>query len=215
VNELIGQLKISDCVKIHPVFEITIIMIEGDIAMMMIEHGGHSIETKAVKTEFLEPVSEIGKEKSQDLWPTIIKQAGIPLRMFVLVEVEPFLSIKCRESLGDILDRMGMDNIHQDSKSMAVSLINQVHEILWSAAARAWSKEIGHMVTKRPVIGVLRNGHELDHIVTEARDPREHLISKLTISSHSMLLGGHANVRFVNPGSLNFRGRLILPTIAF
>lgn len=54
------------------------------------------------------------------------------------------------------------------------------------------------MVAKRPIVGVLLDGHQLDAVVATFLYVRQHLISKFAVLSHSTVLCAHPNMCFVD-----------------
>jgi len=45
-------------------------------------------------------------------------------------------AVKFIDALSQILDRMGLHDVHQDGKAEAVGLVDQVFEIVWRAEPR-------------------------------------------------------------------------------
>ena len=91
-----------------------------------------------------------------------------------------------------------MDDIHQHDQSQSMGLINHRLELIRRSAATAGGKEIGHVVSEAPVIGMLLNGHDLDGIVTEFANSGQHLFSELEIAVHFGLLTRHPHVTLVD-----------------
>ena len=57
----------------------------------------------------------------------------------------------------------------------SVALVDEFLELVGVTAARRRGEEVSHVVPKGGVVGVLLNGHELDCVVTQAFDTRQHL----------------------------------------
>ena len=62
----------------------------------------------------------------------------------------------------------------------------------------AYSKEVGDMVSKGAIVGVLLQGHDLDGIVAQLADARQHGHAEVQVAVHARLLTGHANVTLVD-----------------
>ena len=63
---------------------------------------------------------------------------------------------------------------------------------------QAYSKEIGDMVSEGAVVGVLLQGHDLDGIVAQLADARQHGHTEVQVAVHARLLTGHADVALVD-----------------
>ena len=61
-----------------------------------------------------------------------------------------------------------------------------------------YSKEVGDMVSKRAVVGVLLQGHDLDGVVPQLADARQHGHAEVQVAVHAWLLTGHADVALVD-----------------
>lgn len=63
---------------------------------------------------------------------------------------------------------------------------------------QTYSKEVGDMVSEGAVVGVLLQGHDLDGIVAQLADARQHGHAEVQVAVHARLLTGHADVALVD-----------------
>jgi len=179
----------------------------------MVEHRGDTIEAEAIEAEVIHPISEIGKEEAADLFFSVVEEAGIPLRVIALMEVEAFLAIESGKAFRKVFDGVGMDNVHEDGDAESMGGVDEVAEVIGRAAAGAGGEVVRDVVAERAVVGMLRDGHELDDIVAEAGEARKDVIGEFPIGSNAVFFGGHANVGLVNAGGFDLAGRAIFPLV--
>lgn len=92
-----------------------------------------------------------------------------------------------------------MNDVDNDFDAHAVCLIDQVFEVVWRALSGRNCEETGNMVAKTGVVGVLLNGHQLDHVVASFFDSGQGIICICPVIAHASSFMRHANVRFVDP----------------
>ena len=106
--------------------------------VVIIEHGGHAVETETIELEFLKPVFTVGEQEMQHLVLSVIETEGIPRGMFptvVGIEIEAACTVKSPETLILILDGMGMDDIHDYGDSQLMGAVNEALQLLGGAEA--------------------------------------------------------------------------------
>ncbi len=54
------------------------------------------------------------------------------------------------------------------------------------------------MVSEGAIVGVLLQGHDLDGVVAQLADARQHGHAEVQVAVHAWLLTGHADVAFVD-----------------
>ena len=94
VDELVGELEVGDGIPLDAIEEVFVVVIEGDVAMVVVEHGGDAIEAKAIEAEVLHPVGEVREEELADFFSAVVEKAGVPLGVVAEVKVEALLAIK-------------------------------------------------------------------------------------------------------------------------
>ncbi len=62
----------------------------------------------------------------------------------------------------------------------------------------AYSKEVGDMVSKGAIVGMLLQGHDLDGVVAQLADAWQHGHAEVQVAVHARLLTGHADVALVD-----------------
>ena len=91
-----------------------------------------------------------------------------------------------------------MHYVHNDKEIQRVCLVDQVFEVIWGALTRGDSEVRRHMISKRTVVRVFLDGHELDTVVSTRFDVGQNLVSKLSVSCYFTMDRRHADVRFVD-----------------
>ena len=107
-------------------------------------------------------------------------------------------AVEAVNTVVDVVAGMGMHNVDDHKDSQLVSLVHQVFEVVRRPLARTRSEVARHVVSKRPVIRVLLDSHQLHTVVAALLNVGQDLVCKLTVGSHSAVLSAHAYVRFVN-----------------
>ena len=94
-----------------------------------------------------------------------------------------------------------------------VSVVDEGAEFVRGAEAAGGGKEVGDVITKGPVVGVLGDGHHLHGIVTKSGDAREDEGAELFVGADAFAFGGDTEVDFVDAGGGRFGGALVFPLI--
>ena len=201
-DHLVGQLQIGDGLCMGIVGEILVIGVEVRAqAVVVVEHGGDTIEAEAVKVVLGHPEFQIAQQEVDDAGLAVIKALGVPGRVIAfraVVEELPSGAVEHIDALGGVLYGVGVHNVQQDSQAHLMGLIHQVFQIIRLSEPAGGSVEIGHLVAKTTIIGMLHNGHELDGVVTRSLDPGQHQVRKLPIGANLSFLLSHAHVSLVN-----------------
>ena len=106
---------------------------------------------------------------------------------------------------------MGVDDIHDDKQPEPVRLVDQRAQVIRSAEARRWGKEIGHLIPEGAVVGMLHDRHELQGVVALLLDHRQHILHKLPIGTDLLLLRCHPDVALVDQERLVTEGGAFAP----
>lgn len=72
-----------------------------------------------------------------------------------------------------------MNHIEENNDALAMALIHQLPQFIRRAVAARSSEEIGHLVAKGGIVDVLHDCHQLDTVVAQVDNPRQHLILEL------------------------------------
>ena len=106
------------------------------------------------------------------------------------VEEIAFLAVELADAFGEVLDRVGMNEIKEDDDAEPVGFINERAQLIRSAEAAGGSEEVGDVIAEGPVVRVLGDGHELDGIVAELSDAWEDVVTELLVGADAITLGG-------------------------
>ena len=131
----------------------------------------------------------------------IVKALGVPGRMVTLgtvMEELPGGAIKHIDTFCGILDGMGVYHIQQNPQPHAVGGIDQIFQIFRLTKPGGSSVEIGDLIAKGTVVGMLHDGHKLDGVVTGFLDMGENIIGEFPIGADFSLFLGHAYMGFIN-----------------
>ncbi|KAG5296014.1 hypothetical protein I7I50_08969 [Histoplasma capsulatum G186AR] len=176
--------------------------------MMHIQHTRNPIEPKPVKLILLHPEPQVTQQEPQHFMIPVIKQPAIPQLMLPLgtrVEIQIIRPVKHIQPVQHILGCMAMHHIQQHHQPQAMCGVDELLQLLWRAVAAAGCKEIVDLISKTGVVCMFHDSHELDGIVSQAVDAREHVLCKLLIGSHAGLGGGDADVGLVDAQAGRFR----------
>ncbi len=183
----------------------------------VVEHRRDTIKTEAIKTELLQPVLAVGKQKMDDIVLPVVEAKAVPGRVlmaFTGIEILVGVTRKIGQPLHFVLHGVGMYNVHDDGNSQPVSLVYQPLQLLRSSETAARSEERADMIAERAVVRVLLHSHYLDGIVSIADNSRQDALAKLTVRAHFLLILRHTDVALVNQERLClWTQRLRPPTV--
>lgn len=116
-DEGVGELKVGNSAPVDAVVEVFVVVVEGGVAMMVVEHGGDSIEAEAVEAEVFKPIGKVGEEKALGGGVAVVEEKGVPL--FVLaggaaVEEVAFLAIEFANAFGEVFDSVGVNEVENN-----------------------------------------------------------------------------------------------------
>lgn len=92
---------------------------------------------------------------------------------------------------------MGMHQINQHFDVFAVGVVNQLLELAGSAEPAGDCKEVGDVISERPVVGMLEYAHKLDNVVPEAVDTVHHSLPERPKAVHFGFDTAHPHVTLV------------------
>ena len=119
------------------------------LAVVEIQHGCHSVHTKSVYMEFLDPEQSICREEVCHLIAAIVKYICTPVRMlssswiWMLIERH---SIKASKSVR-IPRKVRWYPVKDNADSLAVHIINEIHKIYGITISAGRCIVIGNLVS--------------------------------------------------------------------
>jgi hypothetical protein len=141
---------------------------------MIIQHARNTIKTKSVQAKRLHPIPAIGQQKGKDRYFSVIKTPGIPggvISSVIAVEILIAGAVESAETLHLVDNRMGVNQVHQNPETHSVSRINQGFEFIGSPETGRRGEKTGHLISKRSIIGVLLEGHQLNGVISRIDNP--------------------------------------------
>ena len=136
-----------------------------------------------------------------DLRLLIIKAQRIPCRMLATrtcVEILIGRTVEIAQTLLLVLHGMRVNQIHNHSDAATVRIVNQRLQLLRSTKTGRCGKETAHMITKRAVVWVLLNSHNLDAIVAQRIHARQHVLAELLIRGHTLGIAAHSYMALID-----------------
>jgi hypothetical protein len=186
--------------------------------MVKVQHTRHTIKPEAIKLIFVHPKAEVTQKEAHNLVMAVVEQPAVPLVMASLasrVEVLMVCTIKLVQAVQNILGGVAVNNVEEDDYAQAVSGIDKLLEIFWGTISAARSEEVVNLVAKAGVVSVLHDGHELDDIVAEILDTRQHVLGELLVSRNTLLGCGDADMGLVHASTCGLLGSRMLELIPF
>mmetsp|Transcript_100425 Transcript_100425/g.281407 ORF Transcript_100425/g.281407 Transcript_100425/m.281407 type:complete len:291 (+) Transcript_100425:1776-2648(+) len=120
--------------------------------------------------------------------------------------------------LGDAVQavggRVGVHQVHEHDDAEAVRGVHEQLQLLRRSLPAGGGEEGGDVVAEAAVVGVLRDGHELDAIVAHALDPGQDVAREVGVGRHLRLAGRHADVSLVDLEVIRLQGALVLEDVA-
>ena len=129
-DQFVGQLQIGDGFGVGIVGEVLGIVIEvGAQAVIVVQHGGDTVEAEAVEVVLSHPELQVGQQEVQNTGLAVVEALGTPGGMFTLVTVVEELpggAVEHVDALSGILDSVGVDQIQQNTDAHFMSLVHQL-----------------------------------------------------------------------------------------
>ena len=201
-DQLVGQLQVGDGLGVGVVGEVLVVGVEvGAQAVVMVQHGGNTVETETIEVVLSHPELQIGQQEVQNAGLAVVEALGAPGRMVALgavVEELPGGAVEHVDALGGVLDGVGVDHVQQHPDAHFVGLVHQILQILGLAEPGGSGIEVGNLVAEGAVVGMLHDGHQLDGVVAGFLHMGQGVVSELPVGAHLALFLGHAHVGFVN-----------------
>ena len=202
MDELVGQGEIGDGVGVLAAVVVVAVAAEClSEAVVIVEHGGDTVEAEAVEVELFEPILAVRQQEVHHLVLAVVEAERIPRRVFaavVAVEVEVVGAVQTAEAFVLILHGVRVHDVHDDGDAGSVSGIDERTQLVGGAEAAGGREEARHVVAERAVVRVLLDGHDLDGVVAVGGDARQHLGAEFVVAAHLFLLLSHADVAFVD-----------------
>ena len=129
------------------------------------------------------------------------------------MEIQAIRTVKPAETLYLVLYRMRMDQIKNHRNAQSMSGIYQLLQLIGGAKAGADSKKIRYLVSERTVIGMLLDSHQLNGVVSQARNPGQNVPAKRVEARHNGLFRAHTYMHFVDKRIAHFPGRFVAPPV--
>ena len=119
------------------------------LAVVEIQHGCHSVHTKSVYMEFLDPEQSICREEVGNLIAAIVEYISAPVRMLSSSWIRMLIewhSIETSKSVC-IPREMCRYPIEDNADSLAVHVINEIHKIYGITISAGRCVVIGNLVS--------------------------------------------------------------------
>ena len=140
----------------------------GAQAVVMVKHTGNPVEAEAVEMELLHPILDVRQQEMLYLVLAVVEELRVPVGLvtgFSGQRVVVVGAVQFVDAFVEVTDVVGMHQIHDDRQPQLVGAAHQLLQLLGRAAARRGGEETRHVVTERPVVGVLGHGHQLHGVV--------------------------------------------------
>ncbi len=220
VDHAVGQGQVHQGLLIHPAVKIVVIGCKRLFeAMVLVEHTGHPVKTEPVYAVFVHPIAAVGEQEVEHLWPGIVETPRIPGRVpppRTVVKILVGCPVEVTEALDHVGHGVGMDQVHQHPQPETVGRVDQFLEFFRCAETGRSREKTGHLVSERSVVGVFRQGHQLQGVVAGRGNAWQHLPGKFLVGAHFFSRLGHAHVGLVDQYRRSGRSaRPVAPGVGF
>ncbi|KAI3492991.1 hypothetical protein L1887_42366 [Cichorium endivia] len=203
VDHVVGEHEVGDGLDVDGRAKVLVVAAaeSGADAVVRVEHGGDAVEAETIESVLLHPEEAVAEQEAQHLVVAIVEQARVPElvpALGALVEVEVVGAVKHVEAVEHILARVRVDNVEEYGDTHGMRNVDELLEVLGVAVPAAGGKEVGDLVAKRGVVGVLLDGHELDGVVAELLDTRQDVLCEFFELADARLGSGDADVCLVD-----------------
>ena len=133
------------------------------------------------------------------------------LRAFV--EIEVFPSVEKAESLGFVVNRVGVNDVHHNGNTLCVRGIDQRLEFFRCAETRTERKKVGDLVAEGAVVWMLLKGHYLECVIAEVGDFRKNIFPELGEGRNFLLFPAHSYMALIYKGVRTFARTAVTPSV--
>ena len=166
------------------------------------ESGGSSGGVpEAIKVVLLDVPSKIRQQEAQRLPVVVVEQPTVPhgvATALSAVKVAVVRAVEHVEAVEHVLGRVAVHDVEQHQHAQAVRRVDQLLELLGRAEPTRDGVEARDLVAEAGVVRVLHDAHELDAVVAEVGDHRQHVARELEIRRDARLARRHAHVCLVD-----------------
>ena len=201
VGEPVGQREIGDRPFVDSFVEIAVAAVEGDVAVVVIEHRRDAVEAEPVETVLFEPVFDVRQQEMFDLRFSVVEEFRVPVRLVTggaCGRVEVVGAVQFVDSFVEVADIVRVDEIHDDGQAQLVCAANQSFQFFGRSEARRRCEKVRYVVAERTVVGVLGYGHQLHGVVAVARNDGQNPVGEFAVGAHAGPFLRHAHVGFVD-----------------
>mmetsp|Transcript_6310 Transcript_6310/g.10708 ORF Transcript_6310/g.10708 Transcript_6310/m.10708 type:complete len:559 (+) Transcript_6310:975-2651(+) len=206
-DEGVGQHQVGDPVQVGVQPEVLVVVAREAHAdaVVLVEDGGDGVEAEAVHLVLVEEPGQVREQEALHLVLGVVEEHRVPLGVVALRAPVREAVVRPVEVLDPVVHVVGGVRVHQvdhDLDAEPVGLVNQVLEVVGGAGARRHSKKSGDVVAEAGVVGVLLDGHQLDHVVAVLLAAGQVVVGEVAVGAHAPELLSHAHVALVNAQAL-------------
>ena len=202
MNDLIGQGEVHEGIAVFVTAEIRRIAVEVFAqTVTAVDHRRHTVKTETVEVILIKPELTVREQEMEHFVLAVVEAEAIPSRMLPTIAVMEILiagTIEVTESLEFILHCMAVHEIHDHMHAATVRVIDESLQFIRRTETAGSCKEVRYMVAEGAVIGVLLDGHDLDAVIAELVDTRQHIAAELLVGIHFLLFRRHTDMAFVD-----------------
>mmetsp|Transcript_12422 Transcript_12422/g.37369 ORF Transcript_12422/g.37369 Transcript_12422/m.37369 type:complete len:439 (-) Transcript_12422:393-1709(-) len=168
---------------------------------MVVHHGGHAVEAIPVELVLVHPPPRVGHQEPQCLPVPVVETAGVPHPVVAApaaVEVHGLSAVEHVDAVVGVLAGVAVHDVHQHHQPQPVSLVDHRLQLVRGAAPATGRKEVGDVVAEGTVVGVLLHRHDLDGVVAQRPDARQHVVLEVRVAVDLGLLAAHTHVALVD-----------------
>jgi len=139
VYQPIGEGEVSNGVLVLSAVVVIAVSTESLAqSVVVVKHGGYSVETESVETEFFEPIFTVGEQEMDDLVFPVVETERVPSRVFAaVVSVKKLVgsAVETSQSLDFVFHGMGVNDVHDDGDTVSMGFVDKVFQLVGSAEA--------------------------------------------------------------------------------
>lgn len=168
---------------------------------MFVEHRGHAVEPEAIRIVLLQPEPDIGEQEPQHLVLGVVEDAAVPLRVragLPAVEVLVLGAVPEVDALEHILGGVGVHEVDDHLDAPPMGLVDQLLELVGLAETTGDTEEVADVVAEGSVVGVLQDGHQLNHIVAALLHQGQDVVLEISEGVDFGLDAAHAHMGLVD-----------------
>ena len=132
--------------------------------IVQVQHGGDGVHAQAVDVVSIQPKQRAGEQEAADFIAPVVENERTPVLVFALAQVGMLVKVRAVEE-GEavpVFGKMSGHPVDDDAQPGLVCVVDKVAKVVRRSIPRCGRVVANGLVAPRTIVGILRDGQELD-----------------------------------------------------